>query len=141
MSQEASLIAHLFGMTKPAEEAKSQPLRMEKAAPAAALSPDGKLPPIGPNNKFAHILRRAMAKKASAKATPTPAKRKGATLRFDHLKAVPDATEAASAPLSAAQLILAAGAKSRTPSGTGAAAPTGLAARILDAGKRRRGDH
>lgn len=137
MSQEASLIAHLFGRESTAEEAKSQPSRMEKAAPAAALSPDGKLPPIGPNSKFAHILRRHVAKKAVAKATPAPTRRKGVALRFDHLKAAPSPIE----DTSAAEQILAAGAKARTPSGTGASKPNGLAAKIIAAGKRRRGDH
>jgi hypothetical protein len=43
-------------------------------------------------------------------------------------------------PAASASQILAAAAKSRTPTGTGAARPTGDAAAILAAGRKRRGE-
>lgn len=76
-----------------------------------------------PIHNFDHLKPRAAA------APLDPSARRG---QFDHLND-------GGPPVVSASQILAAAAKARTPTGTGAARPTGAAAAILAAGAKRRG--
>jgi hypothetical protein len=130
--------AHLFGRPKPAtvtaNAAKPKPHVKSLASNAVmATKPRAK-------------AEAAPAKKAAPKAAPAKAaERRAVDTSFAHLKPAEHIAEAEAAPAAAAAQALAAKihaatAKSLTPTGTGAAKPKGMAAEILAAGRKRRGE-
>ncbi len=124
-------LAHLLGRSQATSQRPAPPPTLKGGQRAA---------------KSTSIAARRSQKARSTAPQKSPAAARVQTSTFAHLAPVVfedmDRSDPASTrrPAVAAKKILLAAAKARAPTGTGAAKPTGLAAKIIAAGKKRRGE-